>query len=231
MMYWTAFLLGLGGSLHCAGMCGPIVLALPLTKREKWAVIAQSLWYHLGRISTYGLVGLFFGSFGWGIALTGYQNSLSIFLGVVLLLLALFPTLLQNKKASFPFVSNLLDRLNQKLSRALSIRGNFAAYRIGLLNGFLPCGLVYFALVGAIAAGSPWQGAGYMMIFGLGTLPMLLGIMVFGKLSRQFFSRFYRWMPLGLFLMGLYLIYRGSMLDIPVELYFWEATNFPVWCH
>lgn len=231
MIYWTALLLGLGGGLHCVGMCGPIALALPLSQREKWAVIVQSLAYHLGRITTYGLIGLFFGSFGWGIALTGYQNNLSILLGITLILIALFPTVLKNSTFRFPFLSPFLTLLKIKMSKALAIRGNFAAFRIGLLNGFLPCGLVYFALVGAIAVGSPWQGALYMMVFGFGTLPMLLGLMVFGKFSRNYFRRFYRWMPLGIFLMGLYLIYRGSFLDIPVELSFWEATNFPIWCH
>ncbi len=231
MIFWTAILLGLGGSLHCVSMCGPIALALPLTKREKGIVLWQSLLYHLGRTSTYALLGLFFGSFGWGIALAGYQNSLSIALGILLLLTGLLSISVENKLLKYAFFQSFLDRIKSKLSRALSIRSNASAYRIGLLNGFLPCGLVYMALAGSIATSGPIAGAMYMTAFGLGTVPLLLGVMVLGKMSGQWYRRFYQVIPYGLSLFGIYLIYRGMILEIPVSLSFWESGNFPVMCH
>ena len=232
MILWSALLLGLGGSLHCAGMCGPIVLALPLSRKEKNAVILQSSLYHTGRILTYGLLGFFFGWFGWGIGLAGLQNTLSIALGISLLLVGLFSISLEKQVFRIPFLQKFFAYIKNKLSQALSINNRSSAFRIGLLNGFLPCGLVYIALAGSIATNNPFYGAFYMMAFGLGTIPLLLGIMVFGKkMSGNWHRRFYRLIPYGLSLFGVYLIYRGMILEIPVELSFWESGNFPIMCH
>ncbi|HHS95430.1 MAG TPA: sulfite exporter TauE/SafE family protein [Phaeodactylibacter sp.] len=231
MMLWSAILLGLGGSLHCVAMCGPIAMALPLTAREKGIVILQSLLYNFGRISTYTLMGFFFGFMGWGVALSGYQNALSIILGVLLLLTALFSLSIERKLFTQSFFSKLLQYVKDKLANLLSIRNHSSAYRIGLLNGLLPCGLVYVALAGSLATANHWGGALYMFVFGLGTIPLMLAVMLFGKWSKPFFRNFQKWIPYALFLFGVYLIYRGMMLEIPKELNFWEANNFPMLCH
>ena len=231
MILWSALLLGLAGSIHCVGMCGPIAMALPLTAREKSAVILQSLLYHLGRVTTYAMMGFFFGLLGWGVALIGYQNILSIGMGVLLLITALFTLSIEKKLFSQPIITRFFNRIKNKLAQLLSIRGKSSAFRIGLLNGLLPCGLVYIAIAGSVATGSHLLGAAYMAAFGLGTLPLMLGVMVFGNHSKQWFARFRKLIPYGLFVFGLFLIYRGVVVEIPMELSFWEAGNFPVMCH
>ncbi len=231
MIFWSAILLGLGGSLHCVAMCGPITMALPLTAREKSVVIFQSLLYNLGRISTYALMGFFFGLMGWGVSLAGYQNWLSIGIGLSLLIVALTSLIFKKEILETAAFSKTLKPITNHLAHLLSIKNNSSAYRIGLVNGLLPCGLVYIALASSLATGNHWNGAIYMFLFGLGTVPLMLVVMLFGKWSKSFFRSFRRWIPYGLFLFGVYLIYRGMMLEIPRELSFWEANNFPMLCH
>lgn len=231
MMFWSAILLGLGGSLHCVAMCGPIAMALPLTTREKWTVILQSLLYNFGRISTYGIMGFFFGLMGWGISLTGYQNGLSIGLGIMLILSAIFTLSIERNLFQHPVFTKQIQRVMGKLQKLLAIRNNSSAYRIGLLNGLLPCGLVYIALAGSLATGSHWSGAFYMVLFGLGTLPLMLIIMLFGKWSKRFFIRFQQLVPYGLFMFGIYLVYRGVMVEVPEEVGFLQVGSMWDLCH
>lgn len=230
MLYWAALLLGLGGSLHCVGMCGPIVLALPLTVKERRAVIFQSVIYHLGRVTTYSLLGFVLGSMGWGIGLAGWQKTLAILIGISLIISSLLS--LKSKNWSIiRITSPLVSYIQKQLKQAFTIRHKYAAFRIGLINGILPCGLVYAALASAVVTGSGPGGALYMMAFGLGTIPMMLGVMIFGKLNRRVFSQLNKMIPVGLFLFGVFLVYRGVMLQVPEELGFWELTNFPIRCH
>lgn len=231
MIFWSAILLGLGGSLHCVAMCGPIAMALPLTAKEKWAVIFQSLLYNLGRITTYSLMGFFFGLMGWGIALAGYQNILSIGLGIVLLLSAIFTLSLEQNLLQHSLFNRYLQKVMDKLRKLLSIRNKSSAYRIGLLNGLLPCGLVYIALAGSLATGNHWEGALYMLLFGLGTLPLMLGVMIFGKWSKPFFLSFQRLIPYGLFVFGVYLVYRGMMVEVPENVGFLQVGSLKDLCH
>ncbi len=226
MIFWSALLLGLGGSIHCVAMCGPIAMALPLTAREKRLVIFQSLLYNLGRISTYGLMGFFFGMMGWGLSLMGYQNILSIGLGVLLLLTAFFTLSMERKIFQQSFLRKHFQNITGRLSKLLSIRNKNSAYRIGLLNGFLPCGLVYVALAGSFTTGDYWSGALYMIAFGLGTVPLMFSVMVFGKWLRPFFVSFQKLIPFGLAVFGVYLIYRGMMLEIPEELGFMQVGSW-----
>ncbi|MEM1322531.1 MAG: sulfite exporter TauE/SafE family protein [Bacteroidota bacterium] len=231
MFLWTAFLLGLGGSLHCVSMCGPVVMALPLTARERKSVVLQALLYHLGRVSTYALMGLFFGLMGWGIALSGYQNLFSILLGVALLGSAIFSISLEQQLLKQPYYRSFIQKVKTRLSRALSIDSSSSAFGIGALNGLLPCGLVYVALAGSISTSSAWAGAAYMALFGLGTLPLLFALMLASYRPQRWLARFRQAIPYGLAIFGIFLIYRGFLLDIPVELRFWESTNFQPMCH
>ncbi len=182
-MFWTALLLGLGGSIHCVAMCGPIALALPLSAKEKRTLLIQSLIYNLGRISTYGAMGLFFGWIGWGIALAGYQNLLSISIGVFLIVTAFLSFSVEQKLFQHSIFEKALHQIKNKLTTLLQIDSKSSAYTIGLLNGLLPCGLVYIALAGAVATSHYLLGAFYMLAFGFGTLPLMLGLMIFGKSS------------------------------------------------
>ncbi len=154
MVLTSAFILGLFGSLHCVGMCGPIAMALPLTASEKWTVAVQSLLYQTGRVATYGMMGLVMGFTGWGIALSGYQNIVSIVLGATLILSALFSFSIEKRFMAHPIIHKFYDFLKTRLSGLLAISNRSHAFRVGLLNGFLPCGLVYVALAGAVVTGS-----------------------------------------------------------------------------
>lgn len=227
MIFLSALLLGLGGSIHCIAMCGPIALSLPLTAREKSIVLFQSLLYNLGRISTYALMGFFFGWMGWGIGFLGYQNVFSIGLGFLLIATAFFTLPAIGKKLFRQFTPKLpLNKITSQLGKLLSSQSQYSAYRIGLLNGLLPCGLVYVALAGSFTSGNYWSGAMYMIAFGLGTLPLMFGVMIFGNWLKPFLINFQKIIPYGLFLFGGYLIYRGIMLEIPEELGFMQIGNW-----
>jgi uncharacterized protein len=160
---FTTFFLGLMGSLHCAGMCGPLVLLTPIVPGTP---IASRLTYHAGRISVYALLGLLFGAIGESLVLAGFQRWLSIIVGV--LMLAIIPLKGQLTRAPF-FVKKLFGRfLQQRTFRSI--------FALGATNGLLPCGLVYVAATASVADGSILQSSLSMIAFGLGTLPMLLGI-------------------------------------------------------
>lgn len=231
MIYLTALLLGLGGSLHCVAMCGPIALALPLTQSEKMEVVRQSLIYQLGRVGCYSLIGGLFGCLGWGIALAGFQNWFSILLGLSFLCFGLFSYNLEKQIFRITFFKSFFENLKIKITRSLQINGSFTAFKIGFLNGLLPCGLVYVALAGSIATSHPLLGAFYMMLFGIGTIPMLLLFMVFRNQSKRFVSSFSQWIPVAMVAFGAFLIYRGFILEIPREITFWETSNFPIMCN
>ena len=231
MTLWVAFTLGLLGSLHCVGMCGPIAMMLPLNAKEKRQIFFQSFSYNIGRVFTYGLMGAFMGLMGWGIALAGYQKSISIILGSVLIIAALFSISLESQWFNNSVFQKLFKKLKLSLGKRLKINSMGNALQIGLLNGFLPCGLVYVALAGSVAEGTVLAGAIYMMAFGLGTLPLMLGVMLVKNFNRNRFLRWRKLIPVGLFIFGALLIYRGIVLEVPLDLKFWEANNFPIMCH
>jgi sulfite exporter TauE/SafE len=160
---FTTFILGLMGSLHCAGMCGPLVLLTPVVPGSP---IASRLTYHAGRISVYALLGLLFGAIGESIVLAGFQRWLSIIVGV--LMLAIIPLKGQLTRAPY-FVKKLFGRFLQQ-------RTFPSILALGATNGLLPCGLVYVAATASVANADILQSSLSMITFGLGTLPMLLGI-------------------------------------------------------
>jgi sulfite exporter TauE/SafE len=212
MELWTAFMLGLVGSLHCAGMCGPLALALPQTGDRPASFFVGRVAYNLGRIVTYCVLGLIFGLIGKTLLLAGIQRWLSIALGVALLA-GLFAS---RRLALWRPVTALVDRVKAGMGFLLRRRSADALLVLGLLNGLLPCGLVYVACAGATATGDLFQGALYMLAFGLGTVPMMLAISLSGKLVP--FSlrlRLLRAVPVAVFLLASLLILRGMELGIP----------------
>ena len=91
MELWTAFVIGLVGSLHCVGMCGPIVAALPIDTRSRMSLIGGRLLYNIGRVITYTLLGIIFGLVGKGFFMGGYQQIVSIVLGAAIIIAVLLP--------------------------------------------------------------------------------------------------------------------------------------------
>src|SRR5436190_2610601 len=163
----TAFLLGLAGSFHCAGMCGPLAMALPLASKTGSRFILGRLAYNVGRIVTYCLLGLIFGVVGHTLSLAGLQRWLSITLGIVLVA-GVFAS---KRLVLWRPVTSLVEQLKTHMSPLLRRRSFSATILLGLLNGLLPCGLVYVACAGASATGGVLSSVGYMAAFGVGTVP------------------------------------------------------------
>ncbi len=210
----SAFILGLMGSFHCVGMCGPIALSLPLRGENFLQKTAGGLLYNIGRTITYGVMGAFFGLIGHGFQMLGFQQLISIIMGSLMIFSVLLPWLFKNRLAgNFGFFTSPLRRAIQRLFKKRSYRGLFL---IGILNGLLPCGLVYLAIAGAIGTGNLYYSIAFMVLFGLGTLPMMLLISWAGNLfSTAIRNKINRVIPYLIVIIGALFILRGLTLGIP----------------
>lgn len=216
MEIWTALTLGFLGSFHCIGMCGPIALALPGTANSKILFATNRLSYNIGRITTYALIGLLFGLLGKGFAMAGLQKSLSVALGIFVLVMAFLPAAFSQSVNPAGKLGRLVRWLKQKMQVQFRRRSHLSVYTIGILNGLLPCGLVYLAAAGAVTQPTPWMGALYMAAFGAGTLPAMLILAFAGNfLSIHWRNGIRKAMPLATVIIGLLLIVRGLELGIP----------------
>ena len=214
MEFISALILGLIGSFHCIGMCGPIAIALPL-KTDNWgARISSGLLYNIGRTTTYGILGAIFGLVGKGLSLGGLQQWASIGIGAIMVLSVLFPFMFKKvniEKATYGMVS----KLKGLFGKMFMIRSYGSLFVIGILNGFLPCGLVYIAIAGAIVSGDMVDGIIYMAIFGLGTIPIMLSLSLLGNIvSIRFRNKVRRIIPVFIMLIGILFILRGMGLGI-----------------
>ncbi len=118
MIFFTAIALGLIGSLHCVGMCGPIALALPLNRDSRWQVVKGNLFYSIGRLTTYLLIGMLLGTVGQGFAFAGWQQTFSIVLGSLMI----FSALIGYRKVENRLGRSLLSpfgRLKSKMGKVL----------------------------------------------------------------------------------------------------------------
>ncbi len=218
MEFWTAFLIGFIGSFHCIGMCGPIALSLPYQDTTKIKTAVNVLLYNFGRISTYALIGLVFGLIGKSIAIAGFQQILSIAIGVLMLLAAFSIINIERQFVKIPFLETFFKKVRQELGRLLAQKSQKSStlWVVGFLNGFLPCGLVYLGVVGAIATGDILKGSLYMAIFGIGTLPTMLSVALIGNLiSLKFRKNIQKIIPFLLFAVAILFILRGLNLNIP----------------
>lgn len=210
----TGFTMGILGSLHCAGMCGPIALTLSNRFEGQTSRFSNIFLYNSGRSMSYALMGLLLGFIGNRFALAGYQQILSIAAGVLIIAILSAKTFL---RSSFHFFSSWNDKIKQLLSKTLNSPGS-ALYQleVGAINAWLPCGLVYLALASALATANTWSGALFMLCFGFGTTPMMAGIMLAGNyLSFSFRQKLLRLVPLFVFATACLLILRGMNLGIP----------------
>jgi len=213
-MVFSGFIIGLLGSLHCVGMCGPIALALPIVGNSKAALIVSRLLYNFGRILTYTFFGFIFGLIGDRIQLFGLQQIVSILLGSLIILRLIIP-----QKYSFTklhFFQRTVGKLKQEFSKMFGKNSMKSLFVIGLLNGFLPCGFVYVGIAGAIATGDALKGAAFMSLFGLGTLPIMFAASLFSSvLSLKARLNFRKAIPVFSFIIGILFILRGLNLGIP----------------
>lgn len=232
MALWTAFTIGLFGSLHCIGMCGPIAMSLPYQASSRLKTAGNALLYNFGRIITYSLLGAVIGLLGQGVFFAGFQRWLAIGMGVLLLAIALFSINVESKMLSLPMVNRFYFRLKAELAKLLKRRSKFSLFWIGTLNGLIPCGLVWLAIIGAVSTGNIWEGMFYMMLFGLGTLPLMLTASLAGNWAGLRFRKVLRKMiPAFLLFFAMLFFFRGFNFYIPPDFNIWEAMqNIPM-CH
>lgn len=215
-MLVLAFTLGLFGSLHCVGMCGPIALLIPLQRQHEGFRYLQLGAYFIGKTLAYALMGLLFGLVGEGIFIAEYQQEFSIFAGLLMILMGLFSLLhLRVKGFGNPLLKGF-SLLKNALGKQLSKKTLTSSLSIGFLNGFLPCGLVYTALFGALAMGSLWGSMLYMTAFGIGTIPLMFLLILLGDfLPLALRRRLNQWLPMVVILVGILFVLRGLGLGIP----------------
>lgn len=216
MEVWTGLVVGLVGSLHCIGMCGPIVAALPQGDGGRLAFIGGRLLYNGGRVVSYALMGLVFGLIGKTIFIAGYQQVLSIAIGALIILAVILPARYGQKLIQVAGLGKLYALISRMWARLFRSSSGYSLLSIGILNGFLPCGFVYVGIAGAVATGSALRGAGYMALFGVGTIPIMLAFALIGNVVGQKFRRaFSRAVPLFAVALALLFIARGLSLGIP----------------
>jgi uncharacterized protein len=201
---WMALLIGFAGSLHCVGMCGPLMLAM-IPGQRAWGFWST---YQGARILAYGLLGIILGSLGQGFAFLGLQKIMSILAGMTLLIMAF--NAWRGLNMHLKWLDQFQTRLHRGLKKILPLPKTPSAFLLGLMNGFLPCGLSYGALAGAWATAGALQGFSFMVLFGLGTLPLLVLLQFSGHDLRRRLRGHWSFLQMILLLSaGLLLLYRG----------------------
>lgn len=216
MFIFEGFMIGLLGSLHCVGMCGPLALALPVSQKTGLSKIVGAILYNLGRAVTYALMGLILGLIGVGAKMYGIQQWVSIVAGAIMILSVLLASVF-NLKAFVQRISLKNSSFIQKgISKRLKDPKPTTLFIIGLLNGLLPCGLVYIAISGALVGNSLTNSVLFMFLFGLGTLPMMFTIVYFSNLIKgKILAKIQKLIPIFIIILGLLFIVRGLNLGIP----------------
>ncbi len=213
---WTGFTIGILGSFHCLGMCGPLVMAVPHISDSKGAIALDGILYNFGRTISYTLMGLVLGLLGVSVRLAGFQDYLSIGLGIIMLLLLFIP------KKYYAFVNDtkginkVIVRIKMQFRNLLERKSRLTLLFIGMLNGFLPCGLVYIALAGSLASADILNSSLFMFAFGIGTIPML-AVVYFSKnlITPNFRIKINKAIPYAIGIVAVLLILRGLNLGIP----------------
>ncbi|MDR3716394.1 MAG: sulfite exporter TauE/SafE family protein [Puia sp.] len=217
--------IGMIGSFHCIGMCGPLALALPVRDLSARGRLLAIMTYHAGRILTYSLLGLLLGSLGRRIYIAGFQQAFSIGLGLSILFVLFsqwkgLQRLVGEKRVAAARLQVLSEGLGRGLRHGITrlwqspLKSRFLL--LGMLNGLLPCGTVYLALAGALSLSSVKEAVAFMTLFGMGTLPVMLSITWFGHLiGIPLRKQMRKAIPLLMMGMAILLILRGLNLGIP----------------
>jgi len=215
-MLLSAVIIGLMGSFHCVGMCGPIAFMLPVDRHNPTKKLLQVFLYHVGRLTSYGILGLIFGFLGKGLYVFGLQQKLSIIIGVLMITIILIPHKTFSQYNLSKPIYSVLSTIKNRLGKELKKKTPDTFLTIGLLNGLLPCGLVYMALFGSMATANPWTGALYMALFGVGTIPLMTAAVYFSSLLKGGTKKtVQRLIPIIVVIIGLLFILRGLGLGIP----------------
>jgi sulfite exporter TauE/SafE len=211
VLFTTAFVLGLSSSFHCVGMCGPLLLAVPTRASINYQWL-EILIYHTARIFTYALLGVLVGFAGWRLQVANLQQFFSLTIGIILLIYVFAGRFFAD--ASWLLAFNKM--IFSFFGFAAKQKGQRGTLLLGVANGLLPCGMVYIALTGAMASASATAAAGFMTLFGLGTLPLLFVFNFYGiRLQASVKQRIKFVSPIVIAIMGILLIIRGLNLGIP----------------
>ena len=211
-----ALILGFATGFHCVGMCGPIALSMGFSQRQALKFYLSNLTYQLGRISTYMLLGLVLGLLGEGISFAGFQQTLALLAGILIIITGIMQIFGHDLAHKVPAANKILLKVKIKLGQLLGQSSYRSRYSIGLLNGLLPCGMVYVALTAALGTGDYLESSLYMGFFGLGTLPFMFAVVLFGQLIQDGFrQKILKVMPYFLIVLGLIMVMRSMQLGIP----------------
>ncbi|MES2648020.1 MAG: sulfite exporter TauE/SafE family protein [Bacteroidota bacterium] len=209
-----AFLLGLTGSFHCVGMCGPIGLSIPVQKKQ--SKFTGTLLYLIGKTITYTLLGLVFGLFGRQFMIAGLQQWLSVSAGIVLLFVVVVMLVNAKQYHENKLTAWISDKLLPLFRIVLKNPGKGTPLYMGMLNGLLPCGLVYIGIIGSLATGSAVFGSLFMLAFGIGTAPVMLSFLLMAKqFNINYRQRLQKLTPVFISFVAIVLILRGLNLGIP----------------
>lgn len=213
----AGLLIGLAGSLHCAGMCGPIAMALPRNPTDSKATyVTGRFLYQFGRIFTYMVIGALAGLGASAITFAGYESVVSITAGVLMMLAATMQLLWHKSLLPTGPIMRLTAPMRKSMQQLMKTKSTLALGGIGIVNGLLPCGLVLAAIFGSASTGSPVEGAVFMAGFGLGTLPVMSAIALGGGvLLKKLTPSFRLLMPSIALLLGMVFVVRGMHLGIP----------------
>lgn len=212
----AGFIMGILGSFHCLGMCGPIALAIPPRSERKSIIAVDSLLYNFGRTATYTIMGALVGIIGASLSLAGYQETISVIAGIALLAVVVFPKKWENSLAKIRIVESATEGLKKLFGKIIGSKTAGSMMIIGLLNGLLPCGLVYVALTASIASGTIAGAAMFMFFFGIGTIPMMASLFILKSVvSIGVRRRINKLIPAGIVVVAVILILRGMALGIP----------------
>jgi hypothetical protein len=218
-MYYTAIIMGLAGSLHCAGMCSPLAMAVTRSKPFLWS----SILYNSGRIFIYALLGTLAATFGSFIQLSSYQQAISIALGCLFILAGI-----SFHHMRIPLMDKAIVSLTSYLKKYFKIvnqqKSGTTTLMLGMLNGMLPCGLTYLALSACLIMPSASDGFLFMLFFGIGTWPVMIGSVKLLSLLKNNFS-LARLSKIALVFVGCTLLLRvwwihphpGMLMDAPQE--------------
>jgi sulfite exporter TauE/SafE len=212
---FTGLILGLASNVHCLGMCGPIALVLPLNRTNNWTILGGTLQYNLGRTLMYGVLGIIFGLLGVTIQIFGILQWMSIVAGIALVVFAWRKQL----KVWFPHVSNpfgVQKGIQKLMGKSMKSKSRFRLLAFGAINGLLPCGMVYVALLNALLAESLVSSSLAMVAFGVGTLPIMIFVpFMSNKIGAETRKKLNRSIPYVLTVVGLMIALRGMNLGIP----------------
>lgn len=215
-IFIAAFVMGALGSFHCIGMCGPLAIALPVHQPGLQQRFIATLLYNAGRITTYSLFGLVAGAIGESFSFFGWQQWLSVIAGASIAAMVILPRLFPAQLGKINLTSGFFSKLRHAFGQLFFKKNQSTLYAIGVLNGLLPCGLVYLAIAGATATGNVPQAMLFMAAFGLGTLPVMWSIAFWGQLiGIQVRMKIRKAYPYMMVVMACLLMLRGMGLGIP----------------